>query len=122
MKRLSLQLCNFERRMRKEAAENLQKEIRLQAELKETASKKIKVDDDSAKTFYKMDSLPSTMFFLGEDKFLSIAFFLHVCIFGGMLLMMKDFFIRQETVFLFPLLCGTHFSRNVTISLDSFSL
>ena len=76
MKCFSLHLCNLESRMRKEAAENLQKEFHLQAELREKVSRKIKVDDDSGKTFYTTDSLLFKILFLWGGKFLSIAFFL----------------------------------------------
>ena len=62
--------------MRKEAADNLQKELHLQAELREKASKRVKVDDDCGETFYTLDSLPSGMFHLSGDKFVSIVFFI----------------------------------------------
>ena len=75
MKRLSSQLCNLESRMRKEAADDLQKELHLQAELRERASKRIKVDD-SGQAFYTKDSLPSSMFHLGGDNYVSIVFFM----------------------------------------------
>ena len=76
MKRISSQLCILESRMRKEADDNLQKELNLQAEPREKASKRIKVADDSGETFYTLDYLPSSMFHLGGDKFVSIAFFI----------------------------------------------
>lgn len=75
MKRLNSDICNLESRMRKEAANELHQKLRLQNENKNRIAKRIKVDD-AGETFYTRESLPSNMFHLGDDNYVSIVFFL----------------------------------------------
>ena len=58
--------------MRKEAKIDLQNKLRLDAELKLEASKRVKVDDESGEKLYTLESLPTNMLHLGGENFLCI--------------------------------------------------
>lgn len=75
MKRLNTDICNLESRMRKEAANELHQKLRLQNEYENRVAKRIKVDD-SGETLFTRESLPSNIFHLGGDNYVSIVFFL----------------------------------------------
>ena len=114
MKRISGDICNLESRMRKKIALDLEKELKRQEERKQAAAKKVKIDDSGAMLFC-LESIPPNMFHLGNDNFVSVAFFYgtHTCSYTKVYYRFRRIFTSIKTR-CFPLsFCVALISRKI---------